>query len=145
MYSSVLMNIIDYEALSIFMAWSIELCNVKDPHSFSDYLPSESHGINTSLPLLILKNFTSVLLHHPRPPNPMSHFESFYHLPWFCLLTIIVFCSFHILICSPWIHFFLQPLDSLHCIPCCKAPIGLTCFSTPLGLIAYVLLDPNTH
>lgn len=59
------MNIMDCEILNIFMAQSTNY--VKDPNSFSGYVSNELHGISTSLPLLILKNFTSVLLQQPKP------------------------------------------------------------------------------
>lgn len=97
-YNSILMNIMDYETLSIFMAQSNELYNIKDSNSFSGGVANMSHGISTSPFLLILENFTSVLLRQPRPKVILRIILSLtVTLPLKCYALL----QFRNLICSP--------------------------------------------
>lgn len=138
-YNSILMNITAIMTLTISVAWSTELCNKKDPNSFSGYAPNESQEISISPPLFILNNFTSVL------QQPKSNVTL-----WIILSRITALpLDYYALLQLPCFHLFsmdpLSPLTScLHFASNCKSTLEFTSFFTLPGLMAYVLFHPNT-
>lgn len=130
------MNIMDCETLNIFMAQSTN--HVKDPIFFSGYVSNELHGIRTLPPLLILKNFTSVL-QQPKPKVALWIILSLTMVLPFNCYTLLQLSHPHFLFIN-----LLSPPTS--CLPPLytklKNTIGFTCFST---LLAQVLFHLDAH